>query len=98
VTLLENEANMHATKREQRRIQRSRVFFGGEVLIGRDFRPRECHIMNISRCGAYVDVLNDSLLPAEFDLFIRKTNERHRAVVAWRLGRRMGVAFRQSAH
>ena len=89
---------MHSNRQERRGLHRSRVFLGGEVLIGQDFRPVECHIKNISRCGAKVDILSDRLLPAEFDFFIRKTRERHRAVVAWRLGRRIGVAFRRSAY
>jgi hypothetical protein len=43
---------MDADSLERRAVQRSRVFLGGEVLIGRDFHPIECLIKNISECGA----------------------------------------------
>jgi hypothetical protein len=36
-----------------------------------------------SRAGASIVVLSGEFLPNQFDLFIRKTNERHHAVVTW---------------
>jgi len=88
---------MDADSLERRAVQRSRVFLGGEVLIGRDFHPIECLIKNISECGAYLDVANDRLLPNEFDLVVRKSRMRHRAIVAWRIGARVGLVFQISA-
>jgi hypothetical protein len=38
--------------------------------------------------------VNDRLLPNEFDLVVRKSRMRHRAIVAWRVGARVGVVFR----
>jgi hypothetical protein len=79
---------------ERRLTPRSRVFFGGEILIDSDLRPVECHVKNVSNGGANVVVQSGELLPDQFDLIIRKTNQKHRAVVTWSSGRRLGVAYR----
>jgi hypothetical protein len=79
---------------ERRSTPRSRVFFGGEILIDSDLRPVECHVKNVSNEGASLFVQSGDLLPNQFDLFIRKTNERRRAVVTWNNGRQFGVAYR----
>ena len=85
---------MHQGYREKRRTNRSRVFFGGEILTDRAHSPVECHVKNISDDGANIIVLGGGLIPAHFDLFIRKTNEVRHAVVTWNRGRQMGVAYR----
>ena len=79
---------------ERRSTPRSRVFFGGEILIDAELPPVECHIKNVSNAGANIFVQSKDLLPSQFDLFIRKTNERRRAVVTWNNGRQLGVAYR----
>ena len=79
---------------ERRSTPRSRVFFGGEILIDSELPPVECHIKNVSNAGANLFVQSKDLLPNQFDLFIRKTNERRRAVVTWNNGRQLGVAYR----
>jgi PilZ domain len=79
---------------ERRSTPRSRVFFGGEILIDSELLPVECHVKNISDGGASLFVQSGDLLPNQFDLFIRKTNERRRAVVTWNNGSRIGVAYR----
>jgi len=79
---------------ERRSTPRSRVFFGGEILIDADLRPVECHVKNISAEGAHVVVQSGDLLPDQFDLVIKKTNERRHAVVTWSNGRQVGVAYR----
>jgi hypothetical protein len=82
---------------ERRSTPRSRVFFGGEILIDSELRPVECHVKNVSNGGANVVVQSGDLLPDQFDLIIRKTNQRHRAVVTWSSGRRLGIAYRPSS-
>jgi len=79
---------------ERRSTPRSRVFFGGEILIDSELPPVECHVKNVSNGGANVLVQSGDPLPNQFDLFIRKTNERRRAVVTWNNGRQLGVAYR----
>jgi hypothetical protein len=79
---------------ERRATPRSRVFFGGEILIDSELLPVECHVKNISDRGANLFVQSGKLLPNQFDLFIRKTNERRRAVVTWNNGHQVGVAYR----
>ena len=79
---------------ERRSAPRSRVFFGGEILINSELRPVECHVKNVSNGGANVVVQSGDLLPDQFDLIIRKTNQRRRAVVTWSSGRQLGVAYR----
>jgi PilZ domain len=79
---------------ERRSTPRSRVFFGGEILIDAELPPVECHVKNISNEGASLFVQSADPLPNQFDLFIRKTNERRRAVVTWNNGRQLGVAYR----
>jgi hypothetical protein len=85
---------MHFESRDRRINYRSRVFFGGEILIDPDLPTIECHVKNISQGGASIVVQSGELLPDEFDLFIRKTNQRHRAAMTWRRGRKVGVAYR----
>jgi hypothetical protein len=82
---------------ERRSVPRSRVFFGGEILIDSDLRPVECHVKNVSNGGANVVVQSGELLPDQFDLIIRKTNQKHRAVVTWSRGRQLGLAYRPSS-
>ena len=79
---------------ERRSTPRSRVFFGGEILIDSELPPVECHIKNVSDAGASLVVQSADPLPNQFNLFIRKTNERRRAVVTWNNGRQLGVAYR----
>ena len=79
---------------ERRSAPRSRVFFGGEILIDSELPVVECHVKNVSNSGASLFVESGDPLPSQFDLFIRKTNERRRAVVTWNNGRRLGVAYR----
>jgi len=85
---------MSADFHERRLAPRSRVFFGGEILIDSELRPVECHVKNVSNGGANVVVQSGDLLPHQFDLIIRKTNQRHRAVVSWSKGRQVGIAYR----
>jgi hypothetical protein len=79
---------------ERRSTPRSRVFFGGEILIDSELPAVECHVKNVSNGGASLFVQSGDLLPNQFDLFIRKTNERRRAVVTWNRGRQVGIAYR----
>lgn len=79
---------------DRRSTPRSRVFFGGEIHIDSELPPIECHVKNVSNAGASLFVQSGELLPNQFDLFIRKTNERRRAVVTWSNGRQVGVAYR----
>jgi len=89
--------HMNQDFHERRSTPRSRVFFGGEILIDADLRPVECHVKNVSNGGAHVVVQSGDLLPDQFDLIIRKTNQRHRAVVTWNNGRQVGIAYRPSS-
>jgi hypothetical protein len=85
---------MQPTFSDKRLAARSRVFFGGEIRLDPELPAVECHVKNVSRAGAGIVVQQGDLLPDRFDLIIRKTNERHHAVVTWSCGRRLGVAFR----
>jgi len=84
---------MEPTFREKRRSPRSRVFLGGELLIGSQFPTVECHVKNISHQGASIVVQSSAQLPDRFDLVIRKTNERHHAVVTRSNGQHLGIAY-----
>jgi hypothetical protein len=79
---------------EKRITSRSRVFFGGEILVNSELPPVECHVKNLPHGGASIVVQSGEFLPNQFDLVIRKTNERHRAVVTWRRDRQLGIAYR----
>jgi hypothetical protein len=87
---------MQPVYREKRRTKRSRVFFGGEILIDRDLPSIECQVKNISGSGANIILLSGDPLPSKFDLVIRKTGERHHAVVTWNRGQQIGVAYRHT--
>ena len=87
---------MQENHREKRSVARSRVFFGGEIFIDADLPSVECYVKNISAKGAGVVIRTGDVLPDQFDLVIRKTNERHRAVVTWSRGRRLGLAYRSA--
>jgi PilZ domain len=90
---------MQDTFSEKRLEPRSRVFFGGEILLDPELPAIECHVKSVSRAGASVVVQNGDFLRDRFELVIRKTNERHHVVVMWSCGRRLGLAFRPySAH
>ena len=82
---------------EKRRSTRSRVFLGGELLFGSQFPAVECHVKNISREGASIVVQCSAQLPDRFDLVIRKTNERHQAVITRSNGRQFGIAYLSAA-
>jgi len=85
---------MQPTFAEKRLGGRTRVFFGGKILVDPELTAVECHVKNVSRGGATIVVQSGDFLPDQFDLVIRKTNERHHAVVAWSRGRRLGVTYR----
>jgi len=85
---------MQPSFQEKRIAARSRVFFGGEILIDSEIPSVECHVKNVSHGGASIVVQSGEFLPNQFDLVIRKTNERHRAVVTWSRGRQLGMAYR----
>ena len=59
------EAAMQPYFQEKRRVRRSRVFLGGEIFIGQERRPVECHIKNISECGANITALSGEMIPAQ---------------------------------
>jgi hypothetical protein len=80
--------------REKRMTSRSRVFFGGNIVVDSALPKLECHVKNVSRRGACLVLQSDEFMPNQFDLIIRKTNERFHAVVAWNRGRHYGVAYR----
>lgn len=82
------------SNQERRSAARSRVFFGGEIFIDADLPSVECHVKNISGNGAGIVVQTSDVLPNQFDLVIRKTNDRHRVVVTWSRGRHLGLAYR----
>jgi len=84
---------MSASFREKRITPRSRVFFGGEILVDSAIPSVECHVKNVSHGGASIFVLCGEFLPDRFDLVIKKTNQRHHAVVTWSRGRELGVAY-----
>ena len=74
---------------------RSRVFFGGEILIDSELRSGRMPHQKCLRWQAPTSSCSPAdPLPNQFDLFIRKTNERRRAVVTWSNGRQLGVAYR----
>ena len=79
--------------KEKRRSSRSRVFFGGDISLGAQLPTVECLIKNISFGGASVVVQSDELIPDRFDLLVRKTGERHYAVVKRSNGRQLGLAY-----
>ncbi len=79
--------------KEKRRSARARVFFGGEILVDAQLAPVECHVRNISAGGAALVVHSGDLIPDRFELFLRKSGERHYAVVKHGRGRALGVAF-----
>jgi hypothetical protein len=85
---------MQPTVSEKRLEARSRVFFGGEILVDPELPAVDCHVKNVSRAGASIVVQNGYFLPDRFELVIRKTNERHRVIVTWSCGSRLGLAFR----
>ena len=92
-TVKQKEDDLDTIFREKRRSPRSRVFLGGDLLIGPQFPAVDCHIKNISREGASIVVQCSAQLPDRFDLVIRKTNERHHAVITRCEGRQLGIAF-----
>jgi hypothetical protein len=89
---------MESIFREKRRSTRSRVFLGAELLFGSQFPAVECHVKNISREGASIVVQSSAQLPDRFDLVIRKTNERHHAVITRSDGRHFGIAYLSAAN
>jgi PilZ domain-containing protein len=97
-TAKQKEDEMQSIFREKRRSPRSRVFLGGELLIGSQFPAVECHVKNISYEGASIVVESGALLPDRFDLVIRKTNERHHAVITRSNGRQFGIAYLSAAN
>jgi hypothetical protein len=77
---------MQPTFAEKRLGSRARVFFGGEILVDPALPAVECHVKNVSRGGATIVVESGDFLPHQFDLVIRKTNERHHAALRQMVG------------
>ena len=84
---------MHHLLKEKRHSSRSRVFLGGEIIFDAQIPSVECHVKNISRDGANISVQSGELIPDRFELFVRKTGQRHHAVVKHSKGRQLGLAY-----
>jgi hypothetical protein len=59
-----------------------------------DLPAVQCHVKSVSRAGASIVVREGDFVPDQFELVIRKTNERHHVILAWSCGTRLGRAFR----
>jgi len=85
---------MQSGLKERRLAARRRVFYGGEIFIDSELPSVDCHVKNVSSGGAGIVIQSGEPLPSQFDLVIRKTDERRHAVVKWNCGRQFGIAYR----
>jgi len=84
---------MKTDRTEKRRDARSRVFYGAEIVRDADLPPVSCHIKNVSRGGAHIIVQSGELLPSQFYIAIRKTNQRRHAAIVWKRDRDYGLIY-----
>jgi hypothetical protein len=77
---------------DQRRSPRLRTIKGGLIMFG-SASAIECIIRNMSDTGAALEVKSLAGIPDRFTLLIRPELIKRRCYVAWRKGRRIGVAF-----
>jgi hypothetical protein len=61
--------------------------------IGRSGRVIDCVVRDISNKGARLKVADPSLVPQQFELFLKETGSFRPSVVRWRRGKEVGIAF-----
>jgi hypothetical protein len=76
---------------DYRKAPRRRILKSGMIAYGD--QSIECTVRNLSTTGASLEISTPLWLPARFTLVIPSDGLRRRTRVAWRKGKRMGVAF-----
>jgi PilZ domain-containing protein len=83
------------TGREFRRNPRKHVNFIGAIVLGDGTTPQRCKILDMSKGGAWLAVLDGKKLPSKFTLLLAMNGSVSRECkVAWRKDKEIGVQFR----
>jgi hypothetical protein len=76
---------------DSRHEHRGRCYLGGRISFHPNWPETTCVVRNKSRSGARLVLAEDRCLPNQFDLAISDGREVHKASIAWRSGREVGV-------
>lgn len=77
---------------ESRAAARRKILKTGTIELGGDSRI-SCAVRNLSEKGAALEITSPLFIPDRFTLIVESENIRHRAQIAWRKNRRLGVTF-----
>ena len=80
---------------EARRAKRRQVLDVGLIRFGE--MSVSCVLRDLSEVGAALDFGPQNGIPDQFTLIVVPTKKIYLCNVVWRIGRRVGVAFRQGA-
>ena len=78
---------------EKRKHARVSTYKTANIFFGRNFRGIACFVMDLSEGGAGLHVGSMAGIPDTFELLIHGESERRPCKVAWKMGKRVGVAF-----
>ena len=78
---------------ERRKIQRHRTLKAGNIGFNRA-AGIDCRVRNLSPAGACLDVASQIGIPDDFVLMVQSEHLKQACHVIWRMGERLGVAFR----
>jgi PilZ domain len=80
-------------KQELRNARRNKVLKSGKILVPGNLAVFDCTIRDMSDTGARLVVGDQAAVPSEFRLVVPMDNVMREAVVKWRRGEVIGVAF-----
>lgn len=78
---------------ERRKIQRHRTLKAGSIAFNRA-AGIDCQVRNLSPAGACLEVASQVGVPDDFVLMVESDDLKQPCHVIWRMGVRLGVAFR----
>ena len=65
----------------------------GRIVFNKGYSTLDCVVRDITTNGAKLQVAQAAAVPERFDLVLPLRHETHHAVVRWRRGEEIGVAF-----
>ena len=80
-------------KHELRITRRKKVLKAGKILVPGNLSVVDCTIRDMSETGARIVVGDQAAVPSEFRLVVPMDNIMREAVVKWRRGELLGIAF-----
>ena len=78
---------------EQRKVTRARTVYRGSIIFNSQNSTIDCLVRNFSEVGAKIIVGETLSFPQKFELNVPQKGRSYNAMVIWRAGEEVGIAF-----